>query len=75
MARLPFVPFKFVEAFTHRGVSTEDVQDCGFGFIYTLATMAARNNIPRMLGFVSPRSAFDPSKAAARAAAKMDQDS
>lgn len=72
IARLPFVPFKMLQSFTHRGLSDEDVYACGFGFIYSLATMAFKQNLPKALGFAPPRSAYDPSKAAARLAAKAD---
>lgn len=76
IARLPFEPIKIVRNITHRGLSEQsDIRDCGFGLIYTLATMALKQNIPRMFGFTPPRSAFDPSKAAARAAAKLDAES
>lgn len=72
IARLPFVPFKMLRSFTHRGLPEEDVYACGFGFIYSLATMAFKQNLPKALGFAPPRSAYDPSKAAARMAAKAD---
>lgn len=72
IARLPFVPFKMLRSFTHRGLEEEDVYACGFGFIYSLATMAFKQNLPKALGFAPPRSAYDPSKAAARMAAKAD---
>lgn len=75
VARLPFLPFKMLRGFTHRGLESEDIRDCGFGFIYSLATMALKQNIPKLLGFSAPRSAYDPSKAAARIAAKADSES
>lgn len=76
VARLPFEPIKIVQNLTHRGLPEKsDIRDCGFGLIYTLATMALKQNVPRLFGFAPPRSAFDPSKAAARAAAKMDSES
>jgi calcium load-activated calcium channel len=74
VARLPFVPFPLLQNLTHRGVDGVDVCDCGFGFIYTLATMGIKSNVPRIFGFVAPRSAFDASKAAIRAAAKADSE-
>lgn len=72
IARLPFVPFSMLRSFTHRGLEEEDIYACGFGFIYSLATMAFKQNLPKALGFAPPRSAYDPSKAAARLAAKAD---
>jgi calcium load-activated calcium channel len=75
VARLPFLPFKMLSNFTHRGIDGDDLHDCGFGLIYSLATMAVKQNVPKLLGFTAPRSAFDPSKAAARAAAKLEADS
>lgn len=75
VARLPFEPFKLLRSMTSRGLDTDDITLCGFGFIYSLATMALKPNIPKLLGFAPPRSAFDASKAAARAAAKADADS
>lgn len=75
VARLPFEPFKLLRSMTLRGIETDNTTLCGFGFIYTLATMALKTNIPKLLGFAPPRSAFDPSKAAARAAAKAEAES
>jgi Integral membrane protein EMC3/TMCO1-like len=75
VVRLPFEPFELVQKITHSGVAGADVRDCGYGFIYTLATMAIKPNVPRLLGFDPPRSAFDATKAAMRAAAKAEADS
>lgn len=74
VARLPFEPWGFVRNFATRGLPTTEVRVCGFGFVYSLATMALKQNVPKLLGFTQPRSAFDPAKAAARAAAKADAD-
>lgn len=72
VARLPFEPWGFVRNFAMRGLSGVDTRVCGFGLVYSLATMALKANVPKALGFAPPRSAFDPAKAAARAAAKAD---
>jgi calcium load-activated calcium channel len=72
VAQLPFVPFNLLKRFSQRDLVTENAKACGFGLIYTLATMAFKTNIPRWLGFVPPRSAFDAQKQASRAYAKAD---
>jgi calcium load-activated calcium channel len=72
VAQLPFLPFEILSTLTHRGLESENVRDCGFSFIYTLTTMAFKQNVPKLMGFAPPRSAYDATRAAARAAAKAE---
>ena len=67
VARLPFIPIRFVQNISHRGLPGTDVTECSFGLIYTLCTMGLKQNIPRMLGFKPPRSAFTSQRLADRA--------
>lgn len=68
VARLPFMPIQLVRNLAHRGIKPNTVYDCGFGLIYTLATMALKQNVQKALGFAPTRSAYDASRAAQRAA-------
>lgn len=66
VARLPFAPVKMAQGISHRGLPGSDMTDCAFSLIYTLCTVGVKANIPRLLGFVSPKSAFDATRMAAR---------
>lgn len=68
VARLPFMPIRIVQNLSHRGIEGNDVYECSFGLIYTLCTMGLKQNIPKLLGFVPPRSAYGAMRAADRAA-------
>ena len=52
VARLPFQPFPFIRAISHRGLDGEDWQDCSFALLYALCQMSIRQNVARWLGFV-----------------------
>lgn len=66
VARLPFVPLRILESLTRRGLSNPRAHDCAFSLVYTLCTIGVKANIPRALGFVPPKSAFDAARMATR---------
>lgn len=66
IAYLPFIPVKMVEGLSTRGLTSPQPYDCAFGLIYTLCTIGVKANIPKLLGFVTPKSAFDHKRMAAR---------
>lgn len=67
IATLPFEPVKMVEGLSRRGLTqAASKRDCAYGLIYTLCTVGVKSNIPKLLGFVSPKSAFDAARMAAR---------
>lgn len=70
VARLPFLPVSFVRSISFRGLQGDDLYQCSFGFIYTLSTIGIKSNIPKLFGFVAPKSAFDANRMAARQAKK-----
>lgn len=72
VARLPFLPFKFVKSLSSRGLRDPDEYSCAFGFIYTLCTIGIKANIPKAIGFVSVKSAFNATRMAARQQRKSD---
>lgn len=75
VARLPFIPVRMIEGIARRGLSDDhDQQACAFGLIYTLCTIGVKSNIPRLLGFVPPKSAFDAARMAARQQRKENRD-
>lgn len=75
VARLPFIPIKMIEGLSRRGlVEREDQYACAFGLIYMLCTIGVKANIPKLLGFVSPKSAFDATRMAARQQRKERRD-
>lgn len=75
VARLPFIPIRMIESISHRGLSADhDQTACAFGFIYTLCTIGVKSNIPRLLGFIPPKSAFDAARMAARQQRKENKD-
>lgn len=65
-ARLPFLPVKLVQNLSFRGLEGDDKYNCAFGLIYTLCTIGIKANIPKALGFVSPKSAYNAQRMAAR---------
>lgn len=66
VARLPFLPIRLIQGLSFRGLEGEDKYQCSFGLIYTLCSIGIKANIPKALGFVSPKSAFTPQRMAAR---------
>lgn len=75
VAMLPFVPLRIVQNLSHRGLEGDDVTQCSFGLIYTLCTMGLKQNIPKILGFAPPRSAFNMSRVAATAQKEAEKTS
>lgn len=65
-ARLPFLPAKLVQSLSFRGLKGDDKYQCSFNLIYTLCTIGVKSNIPKLFGFISPKSAFDAQRMAAR---------
>eukprot|EP01135_Chromosphaera_perkinsii_P009281 Nk52_evm33s1705 gene=Nk52_evmTU33s1705 len=61
VAKLPFVPFGFIQGMSHRNIEGEDYTDCAFIFIYVLSSMAFRSTIQKLLGFAPPRNLPQPS--------------
>lgn len=74
VARLPFIPVKMVEGLSRRGLTDEDQYACAFGLIYTLCTIGVKGNIPKLLGFITPKSAFDATRMAARKQRKENRE-
>lgn len=74
VARLPFIPIKMAEGLSKRGLKEPDQYDCAFGLIYTLCTIGIKANIPKLLGFVTPKSAFDAKRQAARQQRKENKE-
>lgn len=72
VARLPFLPIKLVQSLSFRGLEGEDKYNCSFGLIYTLCTIGIKANIPKALGFVSPKSAYTAARMAARQQKKKE---
>lgn len=66
VARLPFLPANIVQNISFRGLEGADKYNCAFGFIYTLCTIGIKSNIPKALGFVPPKSAYNAQRMAAR---------
>ena len=58
LARLPFVPFSFVQSVSHRGMPGVDMQDCGMMFVYMLCSMAIKPNLQKLLGHTPPKMAL-----------------
>lgn len=72
VARLPFQPIKLVQSLSFRGLQGDDKYNCSFGLIYTLCTIGIKANIPKALGFVSPKSAYNAVRMAARQQKKKE---
>lgn len=75
VATLPFVPLRIVQSLSHRGLEGDDVRQCAFGLVYTLCTMGLKQNIPKLLGFAPPRSAFNMSRVAEKAQKEAEKTS
>uniref|UniRef100_A0A0N4Z387 Calcium load-activated calcium channel n=1 Tax=Parastrongyloides trichosuri TaxID=131310 RepID=A0A0N4Z387_PARTI len=57
VAKLPFVPFSFLQGISHRNIADDDLTSCSFIFLYILSTMSIRQNLQKMLGFQLSRTA------------------
>lgn len=57
VAKLPFMPFTWIQGLSHRNLPGEDYYDCSFIFLYILCTMSIRQNIQKLLGFAPSRAA------------------
>lgn len=75
VATLPFEPLRIVQSLSHRGLEGDDVRQCSFGFICTLCTMGLKQNIPKLLGFAPPRSAYNMSRVASQAQKEAEKSS
>lgn len=75
VATLPFVPLRIVQNISRRGLASDgDLTECSFGLIYTLCTMGLKANIPKLLGFSPPRSAYNMNRVAAQAQKDASKD-
>ena len=54
LARLPFVPFEFVQKLSRRGLTTANPSDCSIYFLYSLCMMSLKPNLQKALGFAPP---------------------
>ncbi|GJQ09259.1 hypothetical protein GpartN1_g1050.t1 [Galdieria partita] len=59
MAKLPFVPIKWLWGMTHRSLEGNDYTDCSFVFLYTLASMFLKAIISKAIGTAPPRTSLD----------------
>lgn len=59
VAKLPFIPFGFIQGLSHRNLPGDDLTDCSFIFLYVLCTMSIRSNVQKLLGFAPSRSTID----------------
>lgn len=57
VARLPFMPFGFVQNLSHRNLMGNDMYDCSMIFIYILSGVFLRPNIQKLFGHAPPRTA------------------
>lgn len=62
VAKLPFVPFGFIQGLSHRNLPGNDLTDCSFIFLYVLCTMSIRSNIQKILGFAPSRATVEQSQ-------------
>lgn len=62
VAKLPFIPFGFIQGLSHRNLPGEDLTDCSFIFLYVLCTMSIRSNVQKILGFAPSRATTDQSQ-------------
>ena len=62
VAKLPFIPFGFLQNFSHRNLPGDDLTDCSFIFLYIMCTMSIRANIQKLLGFAPSRTTTDQSQ-------------
>ncbi|KAH8867769.1 Calcium load-activated calcium channel like, partial [Schistosoma japonicum] len=56
VAKLPFVPFSWIQGLSHRNLPGSDFTDGSFVFVYILCTMSIRQNVQKILGFAPSRS-------------------
>eukprot|EP00192_Tetraselmis_astigmatica_P014984 CAMPEP_0117693042 /NCGR_PEP_ID=MMETSP0804-20121206/26656_1 /TAXON_ID=1074897 /ORGANISM="Tetraselmis astigmatica, Strain CCMP880" /LENGTH=183 /DNA_ID=CAMNT_0005506543 /DNA_START=93 /DNA_END=644 /DNA_ORIENTATION=+ len=60
VAKLPFVPFQFFHAMSHRGLEGTDFTDCSMAFLYAMCASSIRLNLSKLIGdyfgFSAPRS-------------------
>lgn len=63
VAKLPFIPFGFIQNVSHRNLAGNDPTDCSFIFLYMLCTMSIRVNIQKVLGFAPSRSSIEQNQA------------
>jgi len=59
VAKLPFVPIRFIQGLSHRNLPGDDLTDCSFIFLYVLCTMSIRANIQKILGFAPSRASLE----------------
>ena len=57
LARLPFVPFNFIQNVSHRNLPGNDATDTGMVFIFMLCAMSIKPNLQRALGHAPPKTA------------------
>ena len=55
IAKLPFVPFSFIQGLSHRNLEGDDMTDCSMIFLYVIAGMGVRANLKRCSGTNRPR--------------------
>jgi len=65
VAKLPFIPFGFIQGLSHRNLAGDDLTDCSFIFLYVLCTMSIRANIQKLLGFAPSRAASEQNQSGA----------
>jgi len=71
LARLPFVPFGFMQSLSHRNLPGNDMRDCGIIIIYALCSLAIKPNLQKILGHEPPKSAMPDTEQAAKMAEKL----
>ena len=54
VAKLPFIPFGFFTALSHRNIPGTDLTDCSYVFLYAMSSMALKANLTKALGFTTP---------------------
>ena len=54
VAKLPFIPFGFFTALSHRNIAGTDLTDCSYVFLYAMSSMALKANLTKALGFTTP---------------------
>ena len=65
VAKLPFIPFGFIQGLSHRNLAGDDLTDCSFIFLYVLCTMSIRSNVQKILGFAPSRTTIDQNQSGA----------
>lgn len=59
VAKLPFVPIKWLWGMTHRNLQGDDYTDCSFVFLYTLCSMFFKAILAKAIGTAPPRTSLD----------------